>query len=98
MSKRFTPSARVELDFLFRCFAVEVFVVGLRIGAGVVYDTVPMIRRRIERIELHRDMPSIYDVMIHPGRDQYGEASVDRCPNTIKDRLTSPLLYAKELV
>jgi len=37
---------------LFRRFAVEVLVVGLRIVAGMVDDAVPMIRRRIERIEL----------------------------------------------
>jgi len=35
---------------LFRRFAVEVFVVGLRIGAGMVDDAVAMIRRRIERM------------------------------------------------
>ena len=39
-------------DSLFRRFAVEVFVVGLRVGAGMVDDAVPMIRGRINRIEL----------------------------------------------
>jgi hypothetical protein len=28
------------------------FVVGLRVGAGMMDDAVPMIRRRIERIKL----------------------------------------------
>ena len=45
-------SARRAVDSLFRRFAVEVLVVGLRVLAGMVDDAVPMIRRRIERIEL----------------------------------------------
>ena len=36
---------------LFRRFSVEVFVVGLRIGAGMVGDAVPMIWWRIERVK-----------------------------------------------
>src|SRR5450759_3326709 len=43
-------SARRAVDSLFRRFAVEVLVVGFRLGAGMVDDAVPMIRRRIERI------------------------------------------------
>ena len=45
------PLRRV-VDSLFRRFSVEVFVVGLRIGAGVVDDAVPMIWGRIDRVEL----------------------------------------------
>lgn len=45
------PLSRVA-DFLFRRFAVEMFVVGLRIGAGVVDHAVPMMRGRINRIKL----------------------------------------------
>ena len=39
------PSTQV--DSLFRRFAVEVFVVSLRVVAGMVDDAVPMTRRRI---------------------------------------------------
>ena len=67
-------------------------VVGLRIGTGMVYDAVPMIRRRIERIELQWDIAGIDDVVIHPSRDYYCEASADRRPNAIENRLTGPLL------
>jgi len=91
-------STRLPVDSLFRCFAVEVFVVGFRFGAGMVDDAVPMIRRRIERIELQWNTAGIDDVVIRPSRDDYREARSDRRPNTIKNRLTGPLLYAKELV
>jgi hypothetical protein len=37
---------------LLRCLAVELFVVGLRVGAGLVDDAVPVNRRRIEGIRL----------------------------------------------
>jgi hypothetical protein len=63
------PIAWREVDSLFRGFAVEVFVVCLRIGTRMVYDTIPMIRRRIERIELQWDTATIDDVVIHPSRD-----------------------------
>src|SRR5664280_1072124 len=86
------------VDSLFSSFAVEVLVVGLRFGTGMVYDAVSMIRRRIERIELHWDIAGIDDVVIHPSRDYYCEASADRRPNAIENRLTGPLLHAKELV
>jgi hypothetical protein len=68
MSRRLTRSARRGVDSLFGCFAVEVFVVCFRIGTGMVYDAVPMIRRRIERIELQRDVTGINDIVIHPSR------------------------------
>jgi hypothetical protein len=35
---------------LFRRFAIEVLVISLRVGAGMVDEAVPMIRRRIERM------------------------------------------------
>jgi hypothetical protein len=85
-------------DSLFRRFAVEVLVVGLRVGAGMVDNAVPMIRRRIERVELQRNSAGIDDVVIRPGRDDYREARSDRRPNAIENRLTGPLLHAKELV
>ena len=40
------------VDSLFRRFAIKVLVVGLRVVAGMVDNAVPMIRGRIERIEL----------------------------------------------
>jgi hypothetical protein len=43
------------VDSLFRRFAVELFFVGLGVGAGMVDDPIPMIRRRIERIKLERN-------------------------------------------
>ena len=43
-------AAGCAVGSLFRRFAVKVFVVGLRVGAGMVDDAVPMIRRRIERM------------------------------------------------
>jgi hypothetical protein len=39
------------VNFLFSRFAIEVLVVGIGILSGMMDDTVPMIRRRIERIE-----------------------------------------------
>jgi hypothetical protein len=41
-------TARSAVASLFRRFAVEVLVVGLRVVAGMMDDPVPMIRRRIE--------------------------------------------------
>jgi len=65
-----------RIDSLFRRFAVEVFVVGLSVGAGGVGDAVPMILRRIERIELQRNTAGIDDVVIHSRRDDYREAGL----------------------
>src|SRR5450756_2570281 len=64
----------------------------------MVDDAVPMIRRRIDRIELQWNTAGIDDVVIRPGRDDYRPARSDRCPNAIEHRLTGPLLHAKELV
>jgi hypothetical protein len=85
------------VDSLFRRFAVEVFVVGLRVAAGMVDDAVPKIRWRIERIELQWNFAGI-DVVIGSSRDNYRESRSDRRPNAIENRLTGPLLDAKELV
>jgi hypothetical protein len=75
-----------------------VFVVGLRVGAGMVEDAVPMIRRCIERVKLQWNTAGIDDVVIHPCRDNYRKAGADRRPNAIENRLTGPFLHAKELV
>ena len=47
-------SAQYAVDSLFRHFAVEVLVIDLSLVAGMVDDTVPMIRQHVERIELQR--------------------------------------------
>src|SRR5450830_2065828 len=96
-----SPGDRLDtsrVDSLFRRFVVEVFGVGLRIGASMVDDAVPMIRRRIERIELQRNTAGIDDVVIRSSRDDYREAGLDRRPNAIENCLTAPFLDAKELV
>ena len=74
------------------------FVVGLRVGRGMVDDAVPIIRRRIDRIELQWNIAGIDNVVIDPSRDDYGEARSDRRPNAIENRFTGSLLHAKELV
>ena len=38
------------------------------------------------------------DVVIRPSGDDYCQASADSRPNAIENRLTGPLLHAKELV
>ena len=53
---------------LFRRFTVEVLVVCVRVGAGPVDNAVPMIWRRIERIELQGNTAGIDDVVIRPSR------------------------------
>ena len=76
----FEEHPRRAVDSLFRRFAVEVLVVGLRLVAGMVDDAVPMIRRRIERIErieLQWTTAGIDDVVIRPSRDDYREARAD---------------------
>jgi hypothetical protein len=88
----------VDVDYLFRRFAVEVLVIGLGLGSGVMNDAVPMIRRRVNRIELQRGASGIDDVVIRPGRDENREARPDRRPNAIEDRFAGTLLHAKELV
>src|ERR1017187_2179430 len=64
----------------------------------MVDDTVPMIRGRIECIELQWNTAGIDDIVIRPGRDDNRPARLDRRPNAIQHSLTGPLLHAKELV
>ena len=54
---------------LFRSFAVEVLDIGLRFFAGMVDDSIPMIGRSIERIELQWNTAGIDNVVIRSGRD-----------------------------
>ena len=64
----------------------------------MVYDAVPMIRRRIERVKLQWNTACIDDVVIRSSRDDYREAGLDRRSNAIENRFTGPFLDAKELV
>ena len=86
------------VNFLFSRFAIEVLVVGLGILSGMMDDAVPMVRRRIERIEFQWNTAGIDDIVLRPGRYNYREAGVDRRPNAIENRLTGPFLNTKELV
>ena len=86
------------VNILFSRFAIEVLVVGLGILSGMMDDAVPMVRRRIERIEFQWNTAGIDDIVLRPGRDNYREAGADRRPNAIENRLTGPLLNAKELI
>ena len=61
-------------------------------------DAIPVIRRRIERIELHWTAAGIDDVVIRPSGDEDGKARLDGRPNAVENRLTGTLLHAKELV
>ena len=82
---------RLLSDSLFRRFAVEVFVVGLGVGAGMVNDAVSMIWRRIERIKLQGNTAGIDDVVFGPRRrHDYCEARSDRRPNPIENGITAP--------
>jgi hypothetical protein len=76
-----------SVDSLFRRFTVEVFVVGFCFGASMVDNTVPMIRRRIERIELHWNTTSIDDVVIRAGWYEHGKARADHRANTVENGL-----------
>ncbi len=83
---------------LFRRFTIEVFVVLLRFGASMVDNSVPMIRRRLERRELHWNTAGIDDVVIRPSRDEHGEARADHRANAIENGLACPFLHTKELI
>src|SRR5665647_711330 len=78
------------IDSLFCRFAVEVLVVGLRIGAGMVDDAVPMVRGRIERIELQWSTAGIDDVVLRPGRNDHGEARADLRMNLSLIHISEP--------
>ena len=58
--------AQRAVNSLFRRFTIEVFVVRFRIGAGRVDNAVPMVRRRIERIELQWTRAGVDDVVDPP--------------------------------
>jgi hypothetical protein len=86
------------MAYLFRCFAIEMFAVGLRIGAGMMDNAVSMIRRRINRIEFQRNVASIDNVVIRPRRDDNCEARSNRSSHTIENRLAGSFFDTKELI
>ena len=82
----------------FRRLAVKVFVVGLRIPAGMVDNAVSVIGWRVDSVELQWDTARIDDVVVRPSRDDDRKTSLDRCPRTVENRLPGPFLNAKELI
>src|SRR5688500_8113453 len=86
------------VDSLLGRLAVEMFAVGLRVVAGMVDNAVPVIRRRIERIELQGTRAGIDNVVSRPSRDDDREARSDRRPDAVESRLTRAGFHAKELV
>ena len=65
------------MSSLFRRLAVEVLVVGLRIGACGVDDAVAMIRRGVQRVQPQWNRAGIDDGGLRPGRDEHREARPD---------------------
>ncbi len=83
---------------LFGRLAVEVFVVCLGGVASAMDNTVPMIRRCVERVEFQGNAAGVDDVVIRTGRDDNRKTSLDRRPNAIENRLTGAFFHSKELV
>src|ERR1035437_6978032 len=83
---------------LFCRFTIKMFVILFRVGAGMVDNTISMIRGGIERIELERNTAGIDDVVIRSSRDEHSKARADLCMNTIQNGLTCSFLHPKELI
>jgi hypothetical protein len=66
-----------------------VFVVGLRVGAGMVDDAVPMIRRCIERIQLQWNIAGIDNVVMAPAGTTTAKPA--RIAVRTPSRIASPL-------
>ena len=72
--------------------------VGLRVVARLVHNAVPMIRRRVKRVQLQRNTAGIDDVVIRPGRDDDREAAkelverVDFSPDLFLGLCTKPFI------
>ena len=73
-------------------------IVGIRVSASVVDHSVSMIWRRIERIQLHRVIAGIDDVVFCSSRNDYRKAGADLSPDAVNNRDAGTYLYAKELV
>ena len=61
-------------------------------------NAVPVIRRRIERVELQGNAAHVDNVVLRPGRDKHRETGCDRRVNAIKHGLARPFLHPKELI
>jgi hypothetical protein len=70
VEKVFLVTAQRPADSSFGRLAVEVLAIGLRVGARMVDDPVPMVRRRVERAELQRNAAGIDDVVVRPRRNE----------------------------
>src|SRR5512133_3565376 len=64
----------------------------------MVDNSVPVIRRGIEGVELQTTTASIDDIVFHSGRDDHREARSDLRSDAVENGLADPLLDAKELV
>jgi hypothetical protein len=64
----------------------------------MVDNTITMIRRSIERIELQWISSGIDDIVIRSGRDKHGETRTYLRANAIEDSDTIPFLHAEELI
>jgi hypothetical protein len=64
----------------------------------MVHNTIPIIRRSIERIELHWISSGIDDIMIRSGRDKHGKTRADFRADAIENSDTLPFLYSEELI
>ena len=73
-------------------------IVGFGVVAGMVNDSVSMIRGRIERVELQWNFACIDNVVFGPSRDDNREARSDRRPSAIENGLAAPFFHAKELI
>jgi hypothetical protein len=78
--------------------AVEMFGVGPRIRGGPVDYAIPVIRRRVERIEFQCIRPGVGDVVSRPGGDDDGETRADGGPGAVESRLTGARFHADELI
>ena len=73
----------------FRRLTVEMFLVRLRFEAGMVDNAVPMIGRRIERMDPQWNTVGIDAVALSPGRDEQGLACADQRAKPVQNGLTS---------
>ena len=72
--------------------AVEMLLVALGVSTRLVNHAIPMVGRRIDRIELEGHIAGIDDVVIRPGRDNDRETGLYCRAYTIQKRLARPFL------
>src|SRR5665647_633948 len=64
----------------------------------MVNDSIAMIRRRIDRIELQWSGAGVNDVVLGAGGYEHRETGTDRRPNAVEHRFARPLLDPEELI